>query len=92
YVVDKLEVGKISNPMQFKTDEDKDAYRILYLKERTHPHRANMTDDYDRLQNWALDYKKNEVIKKWMTEKISTTFVRINPEYRDCHFVQKWIK
>ncbi len=92
YTVDKLEVGKISRPMLFKTDEDKEAYRILFLKERTRPHRANMTDDYDRLQNWALDFKKNEVIKKWMTEKISSTFVRINPEYKECHFVQKWIK
>ena len=92
YVVDRLEVGKISKPMPFKTDEEKEAYRILYLKERTKPHRANMTDDYDRLQNWALDFKKNEVIKTWMVEKIGTTFVRINPEYKECRFEQKWIK
>lgn len=92
YVVDKLNVGQISRPMQFKTDEEKDAYRILYLKDRTRPHRANMTDDYDRLQSWALDRKKNEVIRNWMTDKISSTYIRINPEFQKCKFEQNWIK
>lgn len=92
YVVDKLEPGKISRPMQFKTDEDKDAFRILYLKERTKPHRANMADDYDRLQGWALDRKKSEIIKNWMIEKIGSTFIRINPDFKQCRFEQNWIK
>lgn len=92
YVIDKMEIGKISRPMQYKTDEEKEAYRILYLKDRTRPHRANMTDDYDRLQGWALERKKNELIKNWMIEKVESTYIRINSEFKQCKFEQSWIK
>jgi len=37
FVIDKLKVGDISNPVPFKMDDGKDAYRILYLKSRTEP-------------------------------------------------------
>ena len=32
FVVDKLQVGDISSPVQFQTMDGKDAYRILFLK------------------------------------------------------------
>ena len=47
FVIDKLEIEEISTPVQFQTEENKDAYRILYLKNRTEPHKANLKDDYD---------------------------------------------
>lgn len=57
FVIDKLEVGEISAPVQFQTQEGKDAYRILYVKDRTEPHKANLKQDYDKIQEWALEKK-----------------------------------
>ncbi len=92
FVIDKLKVGEISAPVPFKTDDNKDAYRILYLKKRTEPHKANLKDDYDKIQQWALEQKKQQVIQKWMAEKIDKTFIKINDEYKDCKFSNNWFK
>lgn len=61
FVIDKLEVGEISAPVQFQTLEGKDAYRILYVKDRTEPHKANLKQDYDKIQEWALEKKAGRI-------------------------------
>jgi peptidyl-prolyl cis-trans isomerase SurA len=92
YVIDKLEPGQVSGPVPFKTEEGKDAYRLLYLKEKSKPHRANLKDDYDRIQNWALEYKKEQVLQKWVNERIKQTYIFINPAYSNCQFQHQWIE
>ena len=64
FVIDKLKVNEISAPVQFQTEERKDAYRILQLKERTEPHQANLKDDYDKIQDWALENKKQDELNR----------------------------
>lgn len=90
FVIDKLEPGEISKPVQFITMEGKQAYRILYLKLRTEPHRANLSDDYTQIQNLALDRKRGEAINNWVGKKLDKTFIRINERYRDCVFENDW--
>lgn len=91
FVVDKLEVGEISAPVQFQTPDGKDAYRILFLKSRTDPHQANLKQDYDKMQNWALEQKKQEELNKWVLDKVENTYVRINDEFQACSFLETWI-
>jgi peptidyl-prolyl cis-trans isomerase SurA len=90
FVVDKLEVGEISAPVQFQTQDGKDAYRILYLRSRTDPHKANLKQDWDKIHDWALEEKKQEVIGEWITEKSENTYVKINEKYNDCVFINSW--
>jgi peptidyl-prolyl cis-trans isomerase SurA len=86
FVVDKLKVGEFSEPQLFQMQGGKQAYRILYLKVRTEPHRANLKDDYQRLQDAALAFKKNEAIRKWVAKKMQSTYIRIIPQYASCKF------
>ncbi len=90
FVVDKLEVGDISAPVQFQTQDGKDAYRILYLKSRTDPHKANLKQDWDKIHDWALEEKKQETIGEWISEKSENTYVKINNNYKDCVFINTW--
>ncbi len=92
FVIDKLKVNDISNPVPFKMADGKDAYRILFLKSRTEPHKANLKDDYDKMQAWALEDKKGKVMNEWINEKVSSTFIRINGPLKDCDFDNNWIK
>jgi peptidyl-prolyl cis-trans isomerase SurA len=85
-----MNVGEVSNPVPMKTDDQKDAYRILLLKEKTLPHKATM-NDYDRLQKWALERKKMEAIDKWINEKVKVTYIKINTPYDSCKFAHKWM-
>ena len=90
FVIDKLEVGEISAPVQFQTQEGKDAYRILYVKDRTEPHKANLKQDYDKIQEWALEKKKQDELLKWVNEKVKNTYVKVNENYQDCTFSKNW--
>lgn len=92
FVIEKMKVGEISNPVPMKTEDQKDAYRILLLKEKTLPHKANMEDDYIRIQQWALQDKQMRAINTWIGDKAEDTYVRIVDEYNSCDFDHNWGK
>ena len=90
FVIDKLDVHELSAPVQFQTQDGKDAYRILYLLNRTEPHQANLKQDYDFLQANALEKKQQEELTKWVKDKIENTYIRLNDEFQDCQFYREW--
>ena len=90
FTIEKMEVGEISDPVPMKTEDQKDAYRLLLLKERTTPHRANMKEDYSRIQEWALQAKQRKIVDEWINEKARETYIRIIDEYKSCEFTNQW--
>ncbi|RLD35829.1 MAG: peptidylprolyl isomerase [Bacteroidetes bacterium] len=92
FVIDKLKVGEISKPAMMETEDGKQAYRLLYLKKRTLPHRANMREDYDKIQSWALEQKKAEAFQEWIAKKAAKTYIRINDKFRQCDFEFGWFE
>ena len=92
FVIDKLEVGEISEAVKMTTEEGTDAFRILYLKARTTPHRANLKDDYNKIQQWAQQEKETNALAKWVREKSEKTYVNIDEKYLQCTILQKWVK
>jgi peptidyl-prolyl cis-trans isomerase SurA len=92
FVVDKMKVGDISNPVKFVTNDGKPAYHIILLKHRTEPHRANMKEDYQRIQTVALAQKQNKVLDNWVRKKKNTTYLRIDEDYQDCKFRYNWLQ
>src|SRR6218665_2595759 len=89
--IEKLKSGKYTKPMPFAMQDGKRAYRILYLKKRTEPHRANLKDDYQKIQGAALNKKQQEATSVWIKKKLVDNYVRIAEEYRSCPFGNKWI-
>ncbi|HKK68633.1 MAG TPA: peptidylprolyl isomerase, partial [Bacteroidales bacterium] len=89
YAVKNMDVGEVSQPVPTQTQENKKAYQILYLHKKTEPHRANLQDDYNTIQNWALEQKKSEKLQEWIEEKRKETYIKVNPPYKDCGFVSK---
>jgi len=65
---------------------------LLRLDKRTLPHRANLSEDYDRIQNWALEDKKMQIVNEWVKNKIKKSYVRINEKYEDCDFQYDWFE
>lgn len=92
FVIEKMKVGEISNPVPMKTEDNNDAYRILLLKKKTLPHKANLIDDYTRIRGWTLQDKQMRTVGKWIDNKVKNTYVRIIDEYKLCNFDHKWNK
>jgi peptidyl-prolyl cis-trans isomerase SurA len=90
FIIDKLKVGETSTAVPFTTEDGTQAYRLLHLRLRTDPHRANLKDDYNTIQEWALNKKKEEAMGKWIAEKSKTAYIRINDKYKNCEMKFDW--
>jgi peptidyl-prolyl cis-trans isomerase SurA len=84
YMIRNMQVGNLSEPYESTDHNHKLCYKLLYLKTRTEPHRANLKQDYMLLQELALMNKSEEVMQDWYEEKKKSTYIRIDPAYRDC--------
>ncbi len=86
-----LDEGEISNATAYTTAENKSAYCIIKVNKKIPAHIANLTDDYDRIANAALEAAKSKKIVEWCNRMVKTTFVRIADEYKDCpNFKVAW--
>ncbi len=90
YIIDKMKPGDISEPIIMKTEEGSKAYRIIYLKEKTEPHQANLKEDYNFIQELALQEKQQQEIKNWISSKINNISVEVTDAYKTCVFIYDW--
>jgi len=90
--IESMKTDDISPPVLYQTREGKDGYRLIRLLQKIEPHRANLTDDYQTLQDAATNQIRQETIQKWIKKKITRTYIRINKKYVTCDFEYKWVK
>lgn len=88
--INKLIPGEYSQPMAYVNEDGKMAYRILYLKSKVAAHKPNLREDYDLIKNAALEEKKQNMVNQWLINKVQTTNIKINEQYRNCPFVKEW--
>ena len=91
--VEKLEVGEISKPFTMINSKGKKVCAIARLKSRSLTHRASITEDFQIMKDVVEGKKGEEVIQNWIKEKQRSTYIRVNPDWRDCDFeYDGWIK
>lgn len=90
FQLDKMTVGEISPPIQSLSTEGNTAFRILQLKTRAKPHSANLTDDYQRIQEATLAEKENKALIEWIKKKKKTTYVQVADDYKSCKNLTYW--
>ena len=90
FVISRLEVGQISDPLPMTTNENKDAFRLIMVKSKTEPHQANLKEDYNLIQNWALGQKRQEAIGKWVKDKAAKAYIRLDEAYKNNDFYYDW--
>jgi peptidyl-prolyl cis-trans isomerase SurA len=89
FIIDTMKVGEISLPMQFRTENNKEAFRILFYKARTAPHTANLKDDYQKIMNACLLQKKQKTLKAWFEKSRLEVFVNVDAEYSSCNLFKE---
>ncbi len=81
-----LEVGQISKPFESTDESGRAIFKIVQLKSKTQPHQANLTTDYQKIQDMALEKKKKEFMEGWVKTKIKSTYIKIDDSFRNCPF------
>jgi len=91
YALEGIEEGTISDPVLFRTPDEKEGYKLIKLIDRSEAHVAAMATDYQRIKQIALAMKKQRELEDWTKEKITDTYVRVNNDYLQCTFERQWI-
>jgi peptidyl-prolyl cis-trans isomerase SurA len=88
--IKNLKPGEISNPSSYTDERGRRMVRIVYLKNRTKPHRENLKDDYNRIADRALEAKKHDALAKWFQTHLPNYFISIDDAYKDCNSLAEW--
>ena len=92
-VVDTMQVGQISQPFQMINEREKTVCAIVKLKNRTDGHKATITEDFQVMKDVVMAKRREKVIHDWVVSKIKATYVRINPQFRDCEYeYEGWVR
>ncbi len=93
YILRDLKVGEISGPFESIDRKNRTTYKVVRIKSRSNPRRANLKEDYDLIKQMALIKKQQEVINEWIEEKIQETYIKIYEPYNTCDFTfSGWLK
>lgn len=93
FAVRELKEGEMSEPYQSFDDKGKPVFKIIQLKNRTKPHRANLEEDYDVIYEMAKAAKQERVISDWINEKQEEAYIHVDPRYKSCRFAHPgWYK
>lgn len=91
--IGEMKQGEISEPFIMRNSKDKQVAAIVKLSKRVEGHKANMNSDYQTIKMMAEAKKRQEILDKWLKNKIKTTYVRIDDNWKNCDFrYEGWIR
>lgn len=84
FAIDSMKTGNISRPLVYRTEDQKEAVRILFYKSKTGAHELSLKDDWSKIQTATLNQKKNGVLNRWFNKVRQDVFISIDPSYNFC--------
>jgi peptidyl-prolyl cis-trans isomerase SurA len=90
--VSDLKKGEMTEPFYDEERSGSKMFKFILMKDRTNTHTADIIEDYVKIQQLALQKKKEETITKWSKEKIKDTYIKIGEVYNKCTFDKNWKK
>lgn len=90
--ISELKKGDLSDVFYDETKGGEKMYKVLVMRERTDTHTADLVKDYVKVQQLALQKKKEETIKKWVKDKIQETYIKLDDNHKKCEFKKDWKK
>lgn len=90
--VSNLKKGEMTDVFYDEKRGGEKMYKLIIMKDRTDTHIADLVEDYVKVQNLALQKKKQEAIAKWSKDKIGDTYIKISNDFQKCTFEKNWKK
>lgn len=73
--LDTLDVGEISHPGPVELQDGRTAYHIVRLERRTPEHVVNLEDDYERIEQLALQEKRYTELRRWFDQLRARVYI-----------------
>lgn len=93
FAVDNLKPGEYSKVVESNDQEGKKYFRVFKLISRTQPHKANLLQDYSKIQQAAKEQKKNEKFREWLNNHIPKVYSYLESDLSEsCPNLVVWKK
>lgn len=89
FIIDTMQVGQISAPIPFRTQDGKDAARIIWYKSKTDAHRANLNQDYQKIYAATQEEKKTNAVNEWFAKVKKEVYIEVKPDYATCKVLEE---
>lgn len=84
-----MKIDDITPAMQYTMPDGKPAYRLIKLKNRIEPHKANLKEDYQKISTIAVAHQNKNAVKNWIKRRSAITYIKLDNEYK-CSFENDW--
>ena len=87
--IKNLKEGEISEPVESLDNEGRNGntvYKIIRVDKIIPSHPATFEEDYSQLADEARNKRAMKAIDEFINEKIKTTYITIDPIFKDCDF------
>jgi peptidyl-prolyl cis-trans isomerase SurA len=92
FATESMKLTELSKPIEVRTPMGEVQYRVARLNTRTEPHRANLLQDYNKIQQATLETKKSKFVNDWLLQKVSGTYMTIEDDMKGaCPNVDRWL-
>ncbi len=88
--VDAGQIGDITDPLVYSQPNGDNAFRIVLIKNKTPEHRANLINDYQRIQEVASQDKQQKAMQNWVKDSKVKYYIWVDDEYKSCETLQQW--
>lgn len=92
YQIAGLNKGDITDVFQDVAQQDRKTVTIVKVDDVIASHQLDIATDYNRIKQMALNKKKNEMVEKYVKERLPNVFISINDRYKSCVFKTDWRK
>lgn len=96
FTIDRMKTDDFSDALPYsavdRTGETKQGFRIIWLKSETEPHKANLEQDYSKIQSAAKAEKQQKILETWVSLHRGNNYVRIDESMHGCPGMKKWLE
>lgn len=92
YQIAGLNKGDLTEVFEDTNAQQRKSVNLVRVNEVIPAHQLDINTDYERIKALALNKKKNEMVEKWVNEKLPETFISIDNRYDSCSFKTNWNK
>lgn len=88
-----IKMGEYSKPFLSTNNKGVKVVKIIRLDNIVEQHIANLKDDYQEIQHYAIQKENQKIISKWINSKIKNVYIKIDTSYKNCKFTYaNWYK
>lgn len=84
YAIQNLEMDDLSEASLVRDPQGKEYFRLIHLRNKIDPHRANLKQDLALLKQYVENQRRQQTMDAWVARKKAETALKVNGSYSEC--------